>query len=90
MSFAWQINQDQACSYESRGAQHEGRGAQLGNIYMLRVSATAPNTVGLGAAALRKTKIYLIDERRSAQTRKSEGRGAHIKIDVHDLILIIC
>ena len=54
------------------------------------MSATAPNTEGLGAAALRKTEIYLIVERRSAQTRGSEGHGAHIKIDVHDLILIIC
>ena len=60
MSFAWKINQDQACSYESRDAQHEGRGAQLGNIYMLRVSATAPNTLGLGAAALRKEDYVIV------------------------------
>ena len=52
---------------------------------MLRVSATAPYTAGLGAAALRKTVKRNSVERRSAQTIRSEGRGAHVKINVYGL-----
>ena len=52
---------------------------------MLRVSATAPNTAGLGAAALRKTVKHNSVERRSAQTRRSEGRGTHVKLNVYSL-----
>ena len=48
----------------------------------------APSTEGVRAAALRKTGIHLIAKRHSAQTRKSEGRDAHVEIDLYDLILI--
>ena len=52
---------------------------------MLRVSATAPNTASLGAAALRKTVKRNSVERRSAQTIRSEGRSTHVKINVYGL-----